>query len=420
MKKKIVATLCLLTVLLTTVAISIIPTSAATTDWIDREPLEDVDYSFAVLGDLQFSTYHDTKSSLNTLEKLFSWILDNKESRNIQYVFGLGDSVQSMTTYEAFRNPPEWDLISAQYARLNGNIPYGVVRGNHDDEVGYHEHVCTEYYKSQMEGFFFDPTKSVTLGNSMSNSYQTIEIGNHKYLMLNLDFRVTPESLAWANDVIYEHYEYKVIISTHAYLNHLGEFDKEDIGSSNVDNTVLEWVAFDGEYLWENLFSRHENVMMVLCGHLGGGGPVVRTRKAEAYGNEVIEILVAPDAYEKDNPCGLVLMLNFTENAQKIEIEYYSPSKGKYLKENNYPWALTLPEGMLPVFDPTPVSVETEAVTKPADTTDAKETNTEAATEDATEKEKNPQGLTVTIVAVLGGLVVLCLVFLIVSKAKKK
>ena len=420
MKKKIVAMLCLVTVLFTAVAVSIIPTSAAGY-WFDMDPVEDADYSFAVLGDPQYATYHDTKSNLGNLDKLFTWILDNKETRNIQYVFGLGDSVQSMTTYEAFRNPPEWDLISAQYARLNGNIPYGVVRGNHDDEAGYHEHVCTEYYKSQMEGFFFDPTKPVTLGNSMSNSYQKIEIGNHKYLMLNLDFRVTPESLAWANDVIYEHYEYKVIISTHAYIDHLGEFYKGDVGSSNVDNTVLEWVAFDGEYLWENLFSRHDNVFMVLCGHLGGGGPVVQTRKAEAYGNEVIEILVAPDAYEKDNPCGLVLMLNFTEGAQKIEIEYYSPSKGKYLKENNYPWMLTLPEGMLPIFDPTPVSVETEVTTERADSTDTtQETNTEAVTEGVSEKETDSNGLVIVLCSVLGGVVALLLICLIVWKAKKK
>ena len=419
MKKKIVAMLCLVTVLFTAVAVSIIPTSAAG-DWIDREPPKDVNYSFAVLGDLQYATYHDTKSNLGNLEKLFSWLLDNKESRNIQYVFGLGDTVQTLTTYsDSYRNPPEWDLVSAQYARLNGQIPYGVVRGNHDDEAGYHEHICTDYYKSQMEGFFFDPSKPVTLGNSMSNSYRKLEIGNHKYLMLNLDFRVTPESLAWANDLIYDNYEYKVIISLHAYLGGDGNFYKDDIGSSNATDTVLEWLPYDGEYLWENLFARHENIMMVLCGHLGVTDPVVQTRTAN-NGNQVIEILVDPDSFEKDNPCGFVLMLNFTEDAQKIEVEYLAPAKGKFFKEKNQR-TLTLPEGMLPTYDPTPASAGTEVTTERADSTDTtQETDTEAVTEGVSEKETDSNGLVIVLCSVLGGVVALLLICLIVWKAKKK
>ena len=184
MKKKLVAMICLIATLLSSLAVGIIPASAADGDWIDREHVTDVDYSFAVLGDIQSTTYDAAKNYTLNLDKMFTWILKNKETQNIQYVFGLGDSVETLTTYpQAQRNPKEWDVVYSQFSRLNGKIPYGVVRGNHDDEAGYHEHICTPVYQNQMEEFFFDPTKPVTLGNSMSNSYQKIQIGNHKYLI---------------------------------------------------------------------------------------------------------------------------------------------------------------------------------------------------------------------------------------------
>ncbi|MBQ9087096.1 MAG: metallophosphoesterase [Clostridia bacterium] len=417
MKKKLVAVICLVAMLLTSVAASVIPASAADSDWIDRDPVDNVDYSFAVLGDIQTITYSDTKLGTKYLSNTITWLLDNKESRNIQYVFGLGDTVETLTTYpESFRNPLEWDVASAQFNRLNGTINYSVVRGNHDDEAGYHEHICTKEYKSQMDGFFFDPSKPVTLGNSMSNSYRKIEIGNHKYLMLNLDFRATPEVINWANDVIYKNYQYKVIVSIHAYLDSKGALYQDKIGSSNVDDTVLEWLSFDGEYLWDNLFSRHDNVFMVLCGHVGITDPIIQTRTGND-GNEVIEILVDPQSYDKKDPSGFLLMLNFTEGGSKIEFEYFSPTKGKYFKSKNQ-ISMTLPDGLLPEYVSTPVSVETEGTTEPL-TTESVDTAEDTAGA-SVEKKENPYVSVIGISLVLSVVVVAVIVCLIIMRSKKK
>ena len=415
MKKKLIAMICLVSVLLSTIAVAVIPASAAPTDWIDRKPVENVDYSFAVLGDIQCTTHFDVRNTTINLDKMFTWILRNRETKNIQYVFGLGDSVETLTTYaDAQRNPKEWDLVFGQYSRLNGKIPYGVVRGNHDDEAGYHDHICTGAYQKQMDEFFFDPSKPVTLGNSMSNSYRKITIGNHKYLMLFLDFRATDETLEWANDVIYKNHDCKVIVSVHAYLTGTGGFYKEDIGSSNVDNTVLEWIAFDGSYLWNNLFSQHENVFMVLCGHYGIDNPIVQTRTGKE-GNEVIEILVDPQSYEREDPCGTLMLLNFTDGGQKIQIEYFSPSKNKYFRAGNQK-TMTLDEGVLPIFDPTGGSSDDELGTDSLDTDDASD-----GFIDSLFAEGNPYGLVILIGSALGcAALVGGSVILIVKKKKKK
>ena len=415
MKKKLLAMICLVATLLSSLAVGIIPASAADGDWIDREHVTDVDYSFAVLGDIQNTTYDAAKNYTLNLDKMFTWILKNKETQNIQYVFGLGDSVETLTTYpQAQLNPKEWDTVFNQFSRLNGKIPYGVVRGNHDDEAGYHEHICTPVYQNQMEEFFFDPTKPVTLGNSMSNSYQKIQIGNHKYLMLNLDFRATPEVIAWADEVIYKNSDYKVIISTHAYMSGSGTFLKCNIGSSNVDDTVLEQVAFDGQVLWDNLFSQHENVFMILCGHVAVSDPVIHTRTGKK-GNEVIEILVDPQGYEANDPCGTLMMLNFTEGGQKIEVEYFSPSKDKFFREKNQR-TIVLDEGVLPTYIPTSASQETESITSPTDTAEA---TTESSSEDLPNGEKNSLGVIIGVGVGLG-CVVLGGVSFVLWKVKKK
>ena len=414
MKKKIIAMICLVSVLLSAIVVAVIPASAAPTDWIDRDPVENVDYSFAVLGDIQCTTHFDVRNNTINLDKMFTWILKNRGTKNIQYVFGLGDSVETLTTYaEAFRNPKEWALAGAQFARLNGKIPYGVVRGNHDDEAGYHRNICNKNYQNQMDGFFYDSTKPATLGNSMSNSYRKITIGNHKYLMLFLDFRATPESLEWANDLIYQNHDCKVIISVHAYLTGSGGFYKQDIGSSNVDDTVLEWIAFDGSYLWNNLFSQHENIFMVLCGHYGIDNPIVQTRTGKE-GNEVIEILVDPQNYERDDPCGTLMLLNFTEGAQKIRIEYFSPSKNKYFRAGNQK-TMTLDAGVLPIFDPNASSAEGETE---SDSLNAEDPS--GGFGDALVGEGNPYGLVILIGSALVGAALVGGTTLLIVKKKKK
>lgn len=419
MKKKIVAMLCLGAILLSMAALGGIPASAAAGDWIDREPVEDADYSFAVMGDIQNITYTDTKTGTKYLESMISWILDNREERNIQHVFGLGDTVETLTTYpQSFRNRDEWDLASSQISRLNGNVSYSVVRGNHDDEAGYHKHICTEEYLAQMEEVFFDPTKDVTRGNSMSNSYQKLKIGNHKYLILNLDYHVTPETMVWANDVIYENYDYQVIVSIHAYLHSKGILYQGNIGSSNLDDTILESLPFDAEYLWENIFSRHSNVFMILSGHIAVENPIVQTRTG-VEGNEVIEILVDPQNYDKKDPSGILMLLNFTEGGEAIEIEYFSPSKGKYFRETNQ-ITLTLPEGTLPTYEPPKTTEEPpqEPPKEPDAETEAEPS--EPLVPEPTEKEKNPYGLSIGLFLALLIVVVADLVLLLLMKLRKK
>lgn len=346
MKRKLIALICIIALML---PMAILPASALPA-WTTVSAPANIDYSFVVFGDMQSMTWTDNIEGTTYVKSAFDWILDNKDSRKIEYVFGLGDTVDTLTTYSTnvvqgngkTQNVNEWILASTQIHRLDGVIPYTITRGNHDDEGGYHKYICTEEYTNQMSGFYYDPSKPATLGNSMSNCYRKIVIGGQRYLMLSLDYNADSNVIAWANEVIASNPYHRVIASVHAYLD--GEYSggkgvlagsnngflSGTIGAANANNSAQVNTAFNGENLWNNLFSKHENVFMVLCGHDAIPSPVHNTRTG-VNGNKVIEILTDTSKYdlEKETSYGanFVMVLNFREGSNQLEIEYLSPSR---------------------------------------------------------------------------------------------
>lgn len=391
MIKRVIAIVALLALMLSMTTLGTISASAAASDWFDRNPTQNVDYSFAVLGDIQTITYSDAKKGTKYLSTMFDWIIANRDSRKIEYVIGLGDTVDTLLSTSA--NASEWDKASAQYRKLlDAEIPYMVVRGNHDDEYGYHKYICSAKYKSQMDGFFYDESQRATRGNSMSNCYKKLEIGNHKYLMLALDYNAhnDADTIAWANDLISSNPDYKVILSIHAFLNTTSLYYSGKIGSSNASGLAQENLDFDGKLVWDNLVKKHPNMFMVLSGHVSTTYPVVRVLTGD-NGNEVYNVLVDPQTYEEGEPSGFVYMVNITNGGTKLEVEYLSTSTGKYFGKNHQKtW--TLPSGFLAKFDPN--YVETVATTTTAEPT------TEAPATTVEEEKKGCKGSIVSTMTV--------------------
>ena len=133
MKKRLVAIVCLIALMLSMSTLGALTVFAEESDgtWLDSYTLSEIpDYSFAVIGDIQSLTYLDTHTGTSYLDGMFDWILANKDARGIEYVFSLGDSVETLIswpndeTYNAsVNNPLEWQTAAAQFARLDGVIP---------------------------------------------------------------------------------------------------------------------------------------------------------------------------------------------------------------------------------------------------------------------------------------------------------
>ena len=308
----------------------------------------DYDYSFAVVGDTQYMTRWDAlqkngvQSTTQHLKQVYDWLLANKDSKNIKYVMGLGDITDSynksysqvLSSGYAFDTAKEWEIAYGQISRLDGSIPYSVVRGNHDNEAYFEQYFNNDSYKSQLSGFYSD--------SSVLNAYSKFEVGSEKYLLLLLDDNPTNSVIEWASDVISANSDYRVIINTHTYISYKGELIDHNIpemayavgelnkGKDGISETDDEYEN-DGKELWDKLVSKHENIVLVLCGHDSYARDIVRKVRIGENGNAVTEMLICPQSLdgneERELKRGMVAMLYFSNNGKNIRVEYISTAE---------------------------------------------------------------------------------------------
>ena len=333
MKRKIAIFLCMVLVVTTMSGIGpmkVAQAAEATDFYTEKEAVTDYAYSFAVVGDTQIVTEYDVNNGTNYLSGMYDWILTNKEEKNIEYVFGLGDITDN-------NKEAEWALAQKQISKLDGKIPYSVIRGNHDlvgsmtpeDATAdyFTEYLGTESYKSQFaDGGFYSKENTW-------NSWRTLTVGNVDYLMLALDWGASDEVLSWASDIITEHCMHNVIITTHGYLYH----DGTTIGTGEGG---MSTASNNGEAMWEKLISKHENIVLVMSGH-DPSADIIVAQEEGVNGNIVTSMLIDPQDVDTAEvaagniPLGAVAMLYFSEDGRNIQVEYYATARQAYYKESN-------------------------------------------------------------------------------------
>ena len=285
----------------------------------EKEPVTDYAYSMVVIGDTQTVA----KGSPELFPKITQYIADNVEAKNIQFVMGMGDVTNDSTE-------SEWVAAQNAYGLLDGVVPYSVARGHqgHDKKDDFCAYFPYTKYKDQIAG---------SMGDDMCNVYYTFEVGQVKYLVLVLDAPPSDEIIAWADQVITEHPDRNVILTTHEYLYRdgtpLGANDLWPISSNN------------GDELWEKLVRKHENIVLVLCGH-DPCSQVVVTQSEGDHGNIVTQMLVDGQSVDgTDGKSGLIAILYFSEDGKHVSVEYYSTIKQQYfLTENQFSFTLDVVE----------------------------------------------------------------------------
>lgn len=262
------------------------------------KPLNEYAYSFAVVGDTQILTEYYPEQ----FPKIYDWILENRAENNIQYILGLGDITNSTTARE-------WDVAMESFNKLDAEgIPYSLVRGNHDSASVYDKYLNTDsILAKQIDGFY---------GDNLQNTYKVFTVGEVDYMLVTLDYIPTDAEFAWANELIASHPNHNVIITTHWNLN-------SDLSTSNG--------------IWENLASKHQNVVMVLSGHVSE--PDIKVLQCEGInGNTVTQMLINPQGIDEDHRVeakGLVAMFYFSEDGKNLQVRYYSTVAEKYFGEQN-------------------------------------------------------------------------------------
>ncbi len=315
----------------------------------ELEPVTDFEYSFAVIGDTQTMNEKDPLA----MESIYDWILENKEDHKIEYVIGLGDITDDSTDFE-------WDNANKFINKLNGEIPYVLSRGNHDDWDDFNRHLHNGFYENTVDGMMNPGEISLTDlsqpglikttledgsvvyltregdepegGNVMgdlTNSYRYFEIQGTKYLIITLDFAPNEATLNWANEVIKAHPNHKVIAITHAYMYRDGT--TIDAGDQYPPTYYSGYTnAQNGDDMWAKCFSQHENVLMVLSGHDPWQHVLYRQDKG-VNNNIVTQMLVDPQYVDLNNgSVAMVAMFYFSNDGKTLTVRYYSVAKDCY------------------------------------------------------------------------------------------
>jgi hypothetical protein len=279
----------------------------------DVTPVTDYAYSFAVIGDTQSINYNYPDDFI----KMYDWIYDNAESQNIKFLIGLGDITETFAGKDA-----EWERAAAAHKKIEGVVPYALVRGNHDSE---------SFMKKYFPFTQASDGSNGSMNGDTANSYYKFNVGDIKYMVVLIDYGALDNEVAWAEQVIAQNPDYNVIVATHAYLESDGKYFTQEHSQTSAPSC---FGGNNGDVLFEKLIGKYENIVMVLCGH--DPTPDIIYREDEGINGHVVpQILIDPQTEDTMVGTGTVAMFYFSEDGRNVKIKNYCSVLDCYLGSNS-------------------------------------------------------------------------------------
>ncbi len=296
---------------------------------VDGEPakLKPGAFTIAVLPDTQ--KYSDKFP--DTFAAQTRWIVEQQAARKIACALHLGDITDH-------NDPREWENAQRALGTLDGKVPYFFVNGNHDYSAGGK---CTDRTTLLNEYFPVSRFQSTpTFGGcydkepkQMENSFHLFSAGGRNFLVLALEFGPRRDVVRWANEVAAAHRDRAAILITHAYMYYDdSRYDWKKLGTDQTWNPHSYGVAKntqddvnDGQELWDNLVSKHENFILTLNGHVLRDG-LGKLSSATPGGRDVHQMLVNFQMRPAGGD-GWLRLMEFQPDGRTVEICDYSPTR---------------------------------------------------------------------------------------------
>lgn len=273
---------------------------------------EDRDFAIVVLPDIQFLTL----DSPETLETMVDFILDDQRFRDIQFVVQQGDLTHNNTN-------AEWVNATTSLSRLHGVVPYSVCVGNHDmddsdvarDTTKFNAHFGPSGYADQAS---FAGRMSDT---NLDDHFHTFTVADVAWLVLSLSWDPRPDALEWAEGVISDHPEHRIIALTHAHL------------APDGTRTPI------GQRIWEGALAAHPNVTFVLNGHYTGG----EAARAVGEGDDgnVVQEIFSNYQTRPSGGTGILRVMTLNPDAQTVDVETFSVVTNLVLDDDANQFTLT-------------------------------------------------------------------------------
>lgn len=274
----------------------------------------------------------------NIFQQQARWIVEHQRDQAIALVVHTGDIVDQDVS-------AQWQVAAGSLHMLDGVVPYLVTCGNHDLSAA----------RTSQIGSYFDPAAAgaeVRDSGRFDNAYRVVEIAGTPWLVLGLEFGPRDAVVEWASDILQMHADLPAIVFTHAYLYSDGQrYDRNRTPPQPYHpdgyGFTPEQGINDGEDLWRKLIEPHENVRLVLSGHVIPDG-TARSVATRASGTRVHQLLAN---YQRCDLCpctevegggGYLRILRFTPDARTLEVTTYSPHLEMSLHDEENEFTLEL------------------------------------------------------------------------------
>lgn len=273
----------------------------------------------AIFGDIQ---YYTNLQYINLYRHSIDWILhENKNGRNIECVLHTGDITQTNdeSQYEDFYYATYYLGTELPYYSLIGDHDYTWYDGIHIDgreDTHFNEyavfpqsmqHVVAQFETGRMENIVV----------------RTVVQGQDLYFIL-LEFGPRDEVVEWANQYVKRNPDIKFIVCTHEYLEMGGGRRTKGLKCvGRLQNTTYN----TPEQLWNRLIKCNDNIICVLCGHVGG--LYALTIDVNDYGHEVAQIQhnIQGSQYRYDN---WLMLWEFPEKGDSANVLIFNTKTEQY------------------------------------------------------------------------------------------
>lgn len=256
-------------------------------------------YTIAILPDTQdYADRNASEQRESTFANITTWLADNADNKNIGFVTHVGDITQHAGS-------EEFDIAyDAMNILREAGVPFSVLPGNHDIGAGGSSNVrTTGAYNDAFSTSYMseDPTFGGVYDQETDrydNNYHLWDAPDGTgWMILNLEFGPRDDVLRWADEVLTEHGDRKVMVLTHSYNNFDGRHDPLG-GPLNAEGAGYNYGlgrdaegSWDGEEIWREVISKHPNVLFTAGGHIFGDGAETVVSYND-FGNPVYQFLV--------------------------------------------------------------------------------------------------------------------------------
>ena len=307
----------------------------------------------AGIGTFTVVALPDTQVYADSYPEVFDaqtqWIADNAEALNITFVTHLGDVVDNGPSER------QWEAARASLDILDAaGVAYGIGMGNHDNQYSDFEYSygpdvddsCSDWLgdidcagehflryvgpETVQDREWFGGASPSGLSN-----FEVIEFGGYEFLFLHLAVDPRSEDRQWAQQVLDDHPQALVHLTTHRYLYDYRIVDVMPdplpLLTGGRNNALIHSLGGQALYytdavpaddLFTELVAPNRNIYMVQCGHVDAE---YRQTSLNEAGLPVEEVLTDFQAYHPSGGNGWMKLLTYDIDAGTIHVQTYSP-----------------------------------------------------------------------------------------------